>query len=104
MSSYLQFLARERGNALPGQSGIIWSNFYQDDGGLGTMTTAAKPVYAPSTSQGTEGPLIGVVGHDVRIQELEETSPVFNTFIERLIFLSSQCIASDISSCQLQVR
>ena len=103
MSSYLQFLARERGKAFQDQSGIIWSNFYEDDGGLGQMTTAAKPVYAPTTSLGTEGPLVGVVGHDVRVSDLSETSSGFERLIERLIFRSSQCIAEEVDSCQLQV-
>ncbi|CAD7701847.1 unnamed protein product [Ostreobium quekettii] len=82
---------------------VIWSNFYVDGAGLGNMTTAVMPVYAPETSDGIPGLLIGVVGKDVLVSELEADDADFEDVFKRLIELSSFCRPPEESVCQLQV-
>jgi len=82
---------------------VIWSNFYVDDGGLGDMTTAAMPVYSPDTAKGMPGVLIGVVGKDVLVSQLEQDDEDFIAVFNRIIERTSVCRKSKLNVCQLQV-
>jgi len=82
---------------------VIWSNFYVDDGGLGNMTTAAMPVYAPDTAEGVPGLLVGVVGKDVLVSQLEQDDKDFQTVFDRIIKRTATCRENELQPCQLQV-
>jgi len=98
MNAYTSYLASRRG-----ESDVIWSRTYEDAFGLGTVVTAAKPVYSPMTSTGEQGGLIGVVGHDVRIEDFNKRAPGFQVVIGRFISRGVQCIPIEFSGCDLQL-
>ena len=54
-----------------------WTKQYQDDGGLGNVSTVAYPVFAPDNYT-----LIGVVGSDVLVNDLGALSPGFSSALE----------------------
>ncbi|CAD7701846.1 unnamed protein product, partial [Ostreobium quekettii] len=94
---YIRFLAWTRRRL-----DVIWSNFYEDFSGLGMMTTAVMPVYAPNTSAGVPGLLVGAVGKDVLVSELQGDDVNFQKVFDRLIERSSTCRMVDENACQLQ--
>ncbi|CAD7696239.1 unnamed protein product [Ostreobium quekettii] len=98
MNAYTSYLASRRA-----QSDVIWSRTYDDAFGLGTVITAAKPVYGPATAVGEQGPLIGVVGHDVRLSDFNERAPGFQETIGRFISRGNECLPVEFSSCDLQL-
>jgi len=98
LNAYTSYLASRRGDA-----NVIWSRTYDDAFGLGTVVTAAKPIYGPTTSKGEQGGLIGVVGHDVRIEDFNERAPGFQVVISRFISRGVQCIPIEFSGCELQL-
>ncbi|CAD7701152.1 unnamed protein product, partial [Ostreobium quekettii] len=98
MNAYTSYLASRRGDA-----DVIWSRTYEDAFGLGTVVTAAKPIYGPRTSTGEDGGLIGVVGHDVRIEDFTDRAPGFQVVIGRFISRGVQCIPIEFTGCDLQL-
>jgi len=98
MNAYTAYLASQRGNSEP-----IWSRLYEDEFGLGLVVTAAKPIYGPKTSLGADGSLVGVVGHDVRIADIEMVAPDFKSVILQIIRRGIQCIDTVFTGCELQL-
>eukprot|EP00803_Ostreobium_quekettii_P003181 evm.model.scf_371.2 EVM.evm.TU.scf_371.2 scf_371:17986-30545(+) len=82
---------------------VIWSNFYIDDAGLGNMTTAAMPIYSPGAGNGIPGLLVGVVGKDVLVSQLQADDEDFKGVVDRIIERTSVCYKTDLSACQYQV-
>ena len=99
MNAYTSYLASKRGSARS-----IWSRIYKDEFGIGDVVTAAKPIYSPKTSFGEDGSFVGVVGHDVRIEDFEAVVPEFLVAIRRFIFRGIQCIDTVFTGCELQVQ
>ena len=90
MSSYIQYAALAFGNTEP-----IWSEIYEDDSGLGNVTTVAVPVFDCNNI------LKAVVGHDiVATREVEEmVSQILNDIPKK-----RTCDPIGLSNdCQLQV-
>lgn len=98
MNAYTSYLASKRGDAE-----VIWSRIYDDAFGLGKVVTASKPIYSPETSLGEDGGLVGVVGHDVRLDDFEAAAPNFLDAVRRFIARGVQCIDVEFGSCDLQV-
>ena len=99
MSTYYTYVAAGRMS-----TAATWSNPYEDDGGLGTVTTVARPVYSPDGANGVPGVLVGVVGHDVKLTELESEGANHETVLSALVQRSSRCVPLSLSPCQLQVQ
>ncbi|CAD7696234.1 unnamed protein product [Ostreobium quekettii] len=98
MNTYTAYLASQRGNTKP-----IWSRVYVDEFGLGAVVTAAKAIYSPKTSLGEDGSLVGVVGHDVRVGDIEAITEDFRTVILQIVRRGIQCIDTVFTGCELQL-
>ena len=101
MTKYYQYLAAGLG---PNNTVARWSTPYQDGGGLGEMVSVSRPVYSksPGNQPGEyHYELIGVVGTDVLMRQLEGHSNYAN-IIENLILRSAECPRLDLPDCTLQ--
>eukprot|EP00210_Caulerpa_lentillifera_P005936 g5674.t1 len=98
MNGYYHFLT----NAGSGDS-PVWTNPYEDDGGLGLITTVAKPVYSRGTRD-LDGIFLGVVGLDVLLSNLEVPGIEYSDVLEEIIERSSTCNLTPQTPCQLQVN
>lgn len=83
---------------------IVWSNFYEDDGGLGTMTTATRPIFSLNSSSPMRGHLMGVVGHDVLVSRLSESGLSYQGVLGKVINGISSCNVEDLGVCPMQVK
>ncbi|GMH39187.1 hypothetical protein BSKO_07085 [Bryopsis sp. KO-2023] len=99
LNSYYTFLAAAR---YPGRS--TWITPFDDAFGLGRLTSVAKPVYSPKGRNGTTGALIAVVGHDVKLKELELANIPSDVIVEELASLSRGCDELKLGGCQLQAQ
>eukprot|EP00672_Neobodo_designis_P025499 CAMPEP_0174838838 /NCGR_PEP_ID=MMETSP1114-20130205/7659_1 /TAXON_ID=312471 /ORGANISM="Neobodo designis, Strain CCAP 1951/1" /LENGTH=591 /DNA_ID=CAMNT_0016072949 /DNA_START=56 /DNA_END=1831 /DNA_ORIENTATION=+ len=95
MRGYFQYIA-----AGVNSSVARWTSVYEDAFGLGQMVTAALPVY---DSLGGVRTLVGVVGTDVTMAELERFGDSATTVISRLFLRSSQCTNFTLSECERQL-
>ena len=68
------------------------------------MTTATHPIFRIADSKRMKGRLVGVVGHDVLVSQLEEFGATFQEVLGKVIQRLSLCQAKDVDVCQLQVR
>eukprot|EP00210_Caulerpa_lentillifera_P005947 g5682.t1 len=98
MNGYYHFLT----NAGSGDS-PVWTNPYEDDGGLGMITTVAKPVYSRGTRD-LDGIFLGVVGLDVLLSDLEVPGIEYSDVLEEIIERSRRCDLTSQTPCQLQVN
>ncbi|CAN8018116.1 unnamed protein product [Ixodes persulcatus] len=74
VQEYLKVLSRPM--VLSGEKQFAWTNFYQDSGGIGLLTTATLPVY--NKTQGTKDQaIVGVMGVDVSLEELKDHEPTY---------------------------
>ncbi|CAD7703377.1 unnamed protein product [Ostreobium quekettii] len=105
MSTYYTYIASGRhASGDVSRSTPVWSNPYEDDGGLGTLTTVARPIYSPRGAEGVPGVLVGVVGHDVPIGDLEREGDSHAAVLDGLVARSSRCAPLVATPCQLQVH
>lgn len=98
LNGFLSFMA-----SLKKSDDIIWSNFYEDDGGLGTMTTATKPVFLYDESQPYRGKVIGVVGHDILVSQLPESGYSYQKVLGKVTNRISVCSSENPQNCSTQV-
>ncbi|GMH39464.1 hypothetical protein BSKO_07362 [Bryopsis sp. KO-2023] len=99
LNSYYTFLAAAK---YPGR--VTWAEPFLDSDGLGMITTAAKAVYSPKGRNGTNGVQIGVVGHDVMLDQLDVTNVASDAIVSELASLSRTCDDLKLKPCQLQVQ
>ena len=99
MHAYTSYLASERGSV-----GVIWSRAYEDTFGLGIVITAARPIFSPQTSLGANGSFVGLVGHSMRLVDVQVTVPKVLSVIQRWMLRGIQCIDTEFTGCELQVR
>ncbi|KAJ1551443.1 hypothetical protein HK096_011013 [Nowakowskiella sp. JEL0078] len=95
MSSYFKFLALGNKN-----NDVIWTTPYQDDFGLGLVSTAAQAVYDDQSP--FPEILIGVAASDILVSDLSKSSD-YNVVFNELINQSNHCRNLTTSSCQLQL-
>eukprot|EP00210_Caulerpa_lentillifera_P007414 g7085.t1 len=98
LNSYYHFLTSTGNSDTP-----IWINPYEDDGGLGLITTVAKPVYSRGTSD-LDGIFLGVVGSDVQLKDLEVPGVPYQNALDVIVARSRQCKHAPQTPCQLQVH
>ena len=102
LNDYTRFLAWARQ-----ASGVVWTSQYEDSSGLGSVVTAAAPVYSPDARgpDGTfiPGTLVAVVGHDARISQFEEAGADPDNIVPRLSRKNAQCTPFNLTDCQFQV-
>eukprot|EP00210_Caulerpa_lentillifera_P007409 g7080.t1 len=98
LNSYYHFLTSTGSVSSP-----IWINPYEDDGGLGLITTVAKPVYSRGTSD-LDGIFLGVVGYDVHLRDLEMPGFPYKDVLLEIIDRSRTCDLTPQTHCQLQVQ
>ena len=79
----------------------IWIEPYEDAFGLGNVTTVAMPFYARGDSD--LDIFLGVVGHDVLLEELQQSGTSLDEVLYELIDRSTQCGFSQETPCELQV-
>lgn len=94
MRSYFQFIA----NGID-SSTVRWTAPYEDAFGLGEMVTAALPVY---TSAGGVRAIVGVVGADVTMTELESFGDSANIVLAELFRRGRTCTNFSLTECQMQ--
>ncbi|XP_070394960.1 voltage-dependent calcium channel subunit alpha-2/delta-1-like isoform X1 [Dermacentor albipictus] len=74
VQEYLKVLSRPM--VLSGDKQFTWTNFYQDSGGIGLLTTVTLPVY--NKTHGTKDQtIVGVMGVDVSLEELKDHEPTY---------------------------
>ena len=95
ISYYLYTAAGLRGKS------PIWSEPYEDAAGLGMVTTVAMPFYAKGDSD--LDIFLGVVGHDVLLEELQQSGVSSEDVLHELIERSTQCGFSQETQCELQI-
>ena len=95
ISYYLYTAAGLRGRS------PIWIEPYEDASGLGIVTTVAMPFYAKGDSD--LDIFLGVVGHDVLLEELNQSGASPDDVLHKLIERSAQCGFSQETPCELQV-
>lgn len=83
---------------------IVWSNFYEDDGGLGRMTTATRPIFSLNSSSPMKGHLMGVVGHDVLVSRLSASGLTYEGVLGKVISRISGCTVEELGICPMQVK
>lgn len=79
MSQFYEYFA-----ALSQHDDVVWVEPYEDASGAGILTTASLAVFAESN-------LIGVVGVDLLIADLERIEPNYNNLLNGLISRSNRC-------------
>lgn len=82
----------------------VWSQVFKDFSGAGNVTAVSKPFYALNGQNEASGPMLGVIGHNVHLEEFDghEKSP--EEIVEELAADSNGCQKIDLDGCQLQVR
>jgi len=94
MRSYFQFLASGISSTT-----VRWTAPYEDAFGLGQMVTASLPVYY--TTGGVRA-LVGVVGADVTMAELQAFGDSASTVLGQLYLRGRTCNVFSLSECQMQ--
>ena len=97
LNSYTLFLANGRSFVTP-----VWTEPFEDFGGLGLVTTVALPVYA-SASEDLPDVFLGVAGHDVRLRELKIDGLSANQILDPIIDRSGECTVAGNNECGPQV-
>ncbi|GMH32949.1 hypothetical protein BSKO_00783 [Bryopsis sp. KO-2023] len=95
---YISFLASRR----KGDS-IVWSSFYEDDSGLGRMTTATQSIFSFDRSAGLRGQLVGVVGHDVLVSQLGDSGFSYLSVLGTVTGRLGTCTVQNMTTCEMQV-
>lgn len=98
MNSYYRFLTDPATS-----SRTVWLEPYEDHGGLGNITTVARPVYSKGT-QDLDGVFLGVAAHDVLLSELEISGLSYMDVLHELISRVPTCGKQPQTECQLQVH
>ena len=93
MNSYYKLLS----TGINRQNKVVWSEPYVDFFGLGTVTTAAVPMYDDSTDPPF---LIGVYGADLQVKDLEKYQS-YDAILEAFKLRSMVCNKFDLSACQM---
>lgn len=83
---------------------VLWSRFYEDFSGLGTMTTGTRPMFSLGTTGPRRGKLLGVIGLDIPLNRLEENGLRYEEVVVSLSQGIGQCNVYPIDHCQLQVN
>ena len=99
LNSYYLYLAAGMNSSLP-----IWIEPYEDASGLGTVTTVAVPFHARHKNTNVDI-FLGVVGHQVLFEELQDGEFTENQVLSALIELSEDCafFSEEETPCQLQI-
>lgn len=94
MQGYFQFIAAGFASTT-----VRWTTPYQDALGLGQMVSGALPVY---DRRNPDHPLlVGVVGADVTIAELEDFAD-FKSVVAALVARSAECPVINLTDCRMQ--
>lgn len=93
MSSYYLLLSA----GLERRKYVVWSEPYEDFYGLGTVTTASVPIYDTRSNPPF---LIGVVGFDVNISDLEKYDN-YNDILNAFVTRSQTCSKFELTPCQM---
>ena len=96
LSYYLYMAARVRAKS------PFWLEPYEDAFGLGIITTVAIPIYARGTSKELDV-FLGVVGHDVSLDELKQGHTTAEDVLAELMRRSGECGCWVDNPCELQV-
>eukprot|EP00210_Caulerpa_lentillifera_P007393 g7066.t1 len=96
MNNYYHFLTDSSTSATP-----TWIYPYEDDGGLGLITTVSKPVF--STDE-VDGIFLGVVGHDVELKEIENNDTSHEEVLGEIVSRFPGCGNTPTNPCQLQLH
>lgn len=99
MHSFHSFFANQ---VIENEDQIIWSQFYEDFSGLGTMTTGTRPIFSLSEHGNSKGKLLGVVGYDIRMADLEANGLKYEEIVGQLSQHIGACSVHSIDQCQLQ--
>lgn len=94
MRSYFRFIASGFDSDT-----VRWTTPYEDAFQLGQMVTGARAVY--DRRDPTNAILVGVVGADVTIAELERYAD-FQSIVAALVARGAQCPTLDLSECRMQ--
>ena len=94
MQSYFRFIA----TGLDSDT-VRWTTPYEDAFGLGQMVTGARAVY--DRRDASNPLLVGVVGADVTMSELEQYAD-FRTVVGELVARGSGCPTISLTDCQMQ--
>lgn len=78
-------------------------NPYEDQGGLGIVTTVAKPVYSKETAE-LDRAFLGVAAHDVLLSELEISGVTYKDVLGEIVSRVPRCGNMAQTECQLQVH
>ena len=95
MRGYFSFLS-----ASISATEVRWTTPYEDAFGLGRMVTGARAIY--DRTQGVNL-VVGVVGADVTLAELQAHGDTTNEILNELINQGRQCPSISLSQCQLQL-
>ena len=84
-----------------GSADLVWTEPYIDSSGAGLMTTVARAVYT-STNDADSHDLLGVVGIDVLISDIEDAAEAAGIdVITALSRRRAQCTAGNLKGCAL---
>ena len=99
LNSYYLYLAAGMNSSLP-----VWIEPYEDASGLGTVTTVAVPFHVRHESTNVDI-FLGVVGHQVLFEELQDGEFTENQVLDALITISADCafFSEEEAPCQLQI-
>jgi len=100
MHSFHSFFANQ---VIEHEEQIIWSQFYEDFSGLGTMTTGTRPIFTLNEQGNIKGKLLGVVGYDIRLADLEANGLKYEEILGQLSQHIGACRVHSIDQCQLQI-
>lgn len=100
MHSFMSFFANQ---LIQNNGDIIWSRFYEDFLGQGTMTTGTRPIFALASQGNYKGQLLGVAGYDIRLVDLEANGLRYEEILGQLSQHIGECKVHLIDQCQLQV-
>lgn len=99
MHSFMSFFANQ---VIQNNDDIIWSRFYKDFLGQGTMTTGTRPIFSLSSKGNYKGQLLGVAGYDIRLVDLEANGLRYEEILGQLSQHIGECRVHSIDQCQLQ--
>lgn len=99
LTSYVSVLTSKRAD-----DDLVWSGFYIDDSGLGEMTTAALPVFSFNNTGLVKGELVGVVGHDIPLSQLQDRGVSYQGVLGTVTRRISSCNVRSLGTCPMQVR
>ena len=81
------------------RTSAIWTEPYIDASGLGNVTTSGYPIYDRST---TPPYLIGVVGIDILMSDIQKFGDNSQIILNELVARSQKCSSDLLSECQLE--